>query len=303
MPTENAPPENDELSLWVARRMSSLMATNGVSVRQQAALLNEVCGISQTQARRKLHGAAWSFAEVLAVVRRFGASLDHVFAETPDAGIAQAATVAGTAMPLQDATFVMDTVTVPCRVRLGARVGTAPDADALLAAQGKEGWYVGTRKQLDRISVSGPGFHADQVLLVPVLSKPGPRIAVLDDDLVTAETLADWFEAAGYTAHAFTSGGDLMSSGLESHDAFVVDFLLAGGESSQAIIQAIRQSRPEAPIVLLTGKLRNGQASEAELATMLRTANVAFFEKPVRPSVLAATIEKELDQAADRRQP
>ena len=58
---------------------------------------------------------------------------------------------------------------------------------------------------------------------------------------------------------------------------------------------------PDAPIVLLTGKLRDGQVSEADLSALLRTANVTFFEKPVRPSVLAATIEKELDQLAHRR--
>lgn len=77
--------------------------------------------------------------------------------------------------------------------------------------------------------------------------------------------------------------------------------MLAGGDSSQAIIKRIRQTLPDAPIVLLTGKLRDGQASEADLTTMLRTSNVTFFEKPVRPSVLAATIEKELDQVVSRR--
>ena len=74
--------------------------------------------------------------------------------------------------------------------------------------------------------------------------------------------------------------------------------MLSAGDSSQATIKAIRRSRPDAPIVLLTGKLRSGLASEADLTTLLRTANVLFFEKPVRPSVIAATIETQLDKLA-----
>jgi hypothetical protein len=50
--------------------------------------------------------------------------------------------------------------------------------------------------------------------------------------------------------------------------------------------------------VLLTGQLRDGQATEADLTTMLRTQGVTFFEKPVRPAVLTATIQSKLDRLA-----
>jgi FixJ family two-component response regulator len=139
------------------------------------------------------------------------------------------------------------------------------------------------------------------VLLTPALSNSCIRIAILDDDIGTSETLGEWFTAAGYAASAFTSAEQLLSSQVENYDVFVVDFLLASGDSSQATIKFIRQALPDVPIVLLTGKLRDGQVSEADLSALLRTANVTFFEKPVRPSVLAATIEKELDQLAHRR--
>jgi len=48
--------------------------------------------------------------------------------------------------------------------------------------------------------------------------------------------------------------------------------------------------------VLLTGQLRDGTASEATLATILRTQGVTFFEKPVRPAVLTAAIQSSLDR-------
>jgi CheY-like chemotaxis protein len=278
------------------------MAEHGVPDRQQASLLCELCGVSPSQARRKLRGAMWSFGEVLTVVRHFGGSLDQLFSGSPNAGVAHDGISTGTFTPaLLDATFLMDKLSLPCQVRLGSLVIGSPGDAELLTVQNQEGWYVGTKKQLDRHHHNGEFYYVFQVLLSPALTKPRIRIAILDDDVGTSETLGEWFTAAGYAATAFTSAEQLLASKVGNYDVFVVDFLLAGGDSSQATIKHIRQALPDAPIVLLTGKLRDGQVSEADLSALLRTANVTFFEKPVRPSVLAATIEKELDQLAHRR--
>lgn len=299
---DTSTPGDDAVSSWVAARIVGLMAENGVQPRQQAGLLSELCGLSLSQARRKLHGAIWSFSEVLAVVQRFGVSLDQVFSDSPLAGIAHASSAPDTLTSLlQDATFLMDKLALPCRVRLGALFIGMPGDDVLLVAQDQDGWYVGTKSQLNRHRITGNFYQADQLLLAPATTKNSIRIAILDDDLATTETLGEWFNAAGYAATTFTSSDQLLASKLENYDAFLVDFMLAGGDSSHAIIKDIRKALPDAPIVLLTGKLRDGQASEAELTIMLRTLNVTFFEKPVRPSVLAATIEKELDQVASKR--
>ncbi|MEQ1533690.1 MAG: hypothetical protein HOO97_05850 [Sideroxydans sp.] len=289
---------DDALSAWAAERLSALMVDQGVPERQQAGLLCELCAVSPSQARRKLRGAMWTFGEVLTVVRHFGCSLDQVFAgSVSHAGIS---TGSFTTVMLE-ATFLMDALTLPCQVRLGSLSIGLQGSDELLTVQNQVGWYVGTRKQLDNHPHNGEFYHVAQVLLTPTLSKPSIRIAILDDDVGTSETLGEWFTAAGYAATAFTSAGQLLAAPVDHFDAFVVDYLLAGDDSSQATIKLIRQALPDAPIVLLTGKLRDGRVSEADLTTMLRTAHATFFEKPVRPSVLAATIEKELDQLAQRR--
>lgn len=292
----------DAVSVWVAERLSALMSERGVLPRQQATLLCELCGVSPSQARRKLRGSMWSFGEVLTVVRHFGAALDQVFSGSPNTDIAYDSGAAGAFVPaLQEAAFLMEKLELPCLVRLGALAVGTPADNELLTAQKQDVWYVGLKKQLERHHVSEPFYRADQVLLTPAQPQSGIRIAILDDDFNTSETLGEWFNAAGYAATAFTASEQLMASKINNYDAFVVDFLLAGGDSSRATIKQIRHTLPDAPIVLLTGKLRDGKVSEADLTTMLRTANVTFFEKPVRPSVLAATIEKELDQAAHRR--
>ena len=50
--------------------------------------------------------------------------------------------------------------------------------------------------------------------------------------------------------------------------------------------------------LLLTGKLRDATVSEAELMAVLRSSRVTFFEKPVRPGVLAAALLNHFDQLA-----
>src|SRR3989338_10958432 len=99
----------DALSSWGAERLVNLMLEHGVPVRQQASLLSELCGLSLSQARRKLRGAMWSFGEVLIVVRRFDVSLDQVFSDSPHAGIAHVSIAPSAPAPLlQEATFLMD---------------------------------------------------------------------------------------------------------------------------------------------------------------------------------------------------
>lgn len=287
-------------SLWVAERLSGLMAANDVPARQQAGLLSELCGLSLSQARRKLHGAVWSFGEVFAVVRRFGASLDEVFAlAAPVDGQPQGLAASVHWVTQQDASFLMGAWSVPCRVHIGARAVATPGERELLTAAGETGWFVGSEQQLVSRQLKQPYFQARQVLLLPAEGQATIRIAVLDDDPATAESLADWFNASGYAARAFTSADDLLASAADGYAAFIVDFMLGGGDSSPATIRRLREILPTAPIVLLSGKLRSGQASEADLVALLRTLNVSFFEKPVRPSVLAASIENELDRAAD----
>ena len=79
-------------------------------------------------------------------------------------------------------------------------------------------------------------------------------------------------------------------------DAYVLDLVLSGGQTSQAMVERIRRQQPDAPIVLLTGQLRDGKASESTLAALLRTHRVTFFEKPVRPVMITAAIQNSLDQ-------
>ena len=179
------------------------------------------------------------------------------------------------------------------KARLGASV-SKPDQMSLIAIQTTSGWKVGTPEDIAAQDPNAHGFQVEELLIqVPLAHRP--HIAIVDDDTALAKSLAEWFDEAGFKASAFTSGEAFAKVELAEFDGFVIDFLLDGGDSSQPLIHRIREALPHAPIILLTGKLRNGSVSEADLMGVLRTSNVIFYEKPVRPGMLAAALQNGLD--------
>jgi CheY-like chemotaxis protein len=285
----------DALSAWTTSCVVSLMGQKSISARHQATLVAQICSISVSQARRKLRGASWLFSEVLLVCRHFGVTLDAVF--TPgvlqSTGWPQQSHAAAPA--LLPAVLWLDGQCLPCDIQLGPLCVQAPDT-SLLATHHANQWCVGTGARLDQITSIGARYRVEHLQLNSPVPSQRTRIAVVDDDAGSADALTDWFNEIGYDAEAFTSAAPLLEAPAPEHDAYVVDLILAGGQTSQGLVERIRQAQPEAPIVLLTGQLRDGTASESTLATILRTQGVTFFEKPVRPAVLTAAIQSSLDR-------
>ncbi len=296
----------DPTALWTSTQVAALMARQGVPARHQATEIAQICAISISQARRKLRGAAWLFQEVLALCRHYGAHLDEVF--PPEQGLSTLAqdasqTASASSCP---ATLLIEGQRVTCTIQPGAMlptaqsvIGTGSGAPLLLAAhQPEEGWIVATPQSMANEGVPGPHYAVHQLQIHTPAAQARARIAVLDDDIGAAEALSDWFNEVGYLAQSFTSADQLMATSLQAHDAYVIDLILGGGRTSQSLVEQIRRAQPRAPIVLLTGQLRDGTASEATLTTILRTQGVTFFEKPVRPAVLTAAIQSGLDRLA-----
>jgi len=291
----------DASSAWASACLVAMMERHGVASRHQATLIAQICAISVSQARRKLRGAVWLFGEVQALCRHFGESLDAVFASSVLlAPAGQVASGHPTPTASYPATLLIDGERLGCDMQLGAicvltEQGSSCQALAAMLHP-RDGWLVGSGQRLDQEQLSVPRYAVAQLHMHHPAEQARARIAVLDDDADSASALSDWFNELGYEAHSYTSAAQLLATPLSEHDAFVVDLILAGGQTSQAVVERIRQAQPQAPIVLLTGQLRDGTASEATLATILRTQGVTFFEKPVRPAVLTAAIQSSLDR-------
>lgn len=289
----DTPPSQDDDSLpcdasdfWVAACVASLMSRHGVPPRHQAAAIAHICAISISQARRKLRGAVWSFSEIHTLCRHHGESLDAVFGAEP---------IPNT--PDQDGILLIDGLELPCQVRAGV-VCTSPSLDPAQLLASREGacWYVGTPARLDAMGLRGARHAVEQLQTTPPDAPAAARIAVLDDDESATQALVDWFEQIGFKARGYTQAASLEADLATGFDAFVLDLMLSGGQTSQAIVEHIRRRQPEAPIVLLTGQLRDGKASESTLTSLMRTQQIAFFEKPVRPAMITAAIQNSLDR-------
>jgi len=297
-------PQADELSAgWMAGCVSDLLGRHGISPRHQATEIAQICAISVSQARRKLRGAVWLFAEILALCRHYGESLDAVFAQHAvlgalPLGVGSSAS-GGESRAGQPALLLADALELPCTIHLGAQcIPSVHDTPELIATHLGQSWVVGSAARVLALNPTGACYRIEQLQLESPDDHPRLRIAVLDDDPCAAQTLVDWFHEMGFDAEPFTTAGTLeqvLQSGKQ-FDAYVVDLILSGGQTSQGVVEGIRQRQAQVPIILLTGQLRDGTASEATLATMLRTQGVTFFEKPVRPAVLTAAIQSSLDR-------
>lgn len=284
---------------WVSACLANLLERRGVPSRHQAAEIAQICAISVSQARRKLRGAVWLFDEVQAICHHFGESIDTALTAGVLQGRQPPAPCHGKPATAYPATLLMDEQRLPCHIELGPLCAT----ESVSSCQGLvafhhpvEGWLVSGPARLQKDALKGAHYAVAQLQWHNPGEQTRARIAVLDDDIGSADALTDWFNEVGYQAQAYNRSEDLLAQPLDQHDAFVVDLILAGGQTSQALVERIRREQPNAPIVLLTGQLRDGSASEATLATILRTQGVTFFEKPVRPTVLTAAIQSGLDR-------
>lgn len=288
-----------ETPSWVSTCLSALLERHGVPSRHQATEIAHICAISVSQARRKLRGAVWLFDEVEAICRFFGESIDTVLANKAPAPDQQQPGGHARLASAYPATLLLDGQRLPCDIELGALCSSDSPASCpgfVAFHDPQEGWLVTSAARLINASTTGTHYAVARLQWRNTNEQARARIAVLDDDVGSATALADWFNEVGYEAHAYNRCDELLARPLAEHDAFVVDLILAGGQTSQALVERIRREQPFAPIVLLTGQLRDGAASEATLATILRTQGVTFFEKPVRPAVLTAAIQSGLDR-------
>ncbi|MGZ5248998.1 MAG: methyltransferase domain-containing protein [Caldimonas sp.] len=76
---------------------------------------------------------------------------------------------------------------------------------------------------------------------------------------------------------------------MQRYDGFVIDWIV-GETSTLKLIASLREQDASAPIVVLTGKVLMGMVDEADIAEAVKTYGLVFSEKPVRMSILSATL-------------
>jgi len=265
------------------------LAVHGIPPRQQASLVASLCDISPSQARRKLQGSAWLFEEIQTLAKFCGCAIESL---TQTNGNTQSG------MP-QKANLIVEGRKLEGDMVIGKLLCPKDVATTPLVVMHVNGeWLIGTPSTLEQWQPGGPRYALERFSLTQARSSKKMHVAVLDDDHLAAQSLCDWLAHSELDATAFTSSAELLNADLMRFDAFIVDFILGHDQNATAAIEHIRRLRPEVPIALLTGRLKDGTTTEEDLTRMMRSQQVLFFEKPIRPALLTATLQNLFDRNA-----
>jgi CheY-like chemotaxis protein len=281
MPNDAQSPD----SVAVAERVRELMSRHGIAKRQQTSELCRILDLSFSQGHRKLRGnSPWTLSQIRKVAEVFGEPAAQLFgAQTLDPGM-----VGATA---QEALFCVGTLELACTAWVGAPVeaGSRPE---FIAWSKQDQWRVVRHDG----ALYQNAFEVHKIEIYPRRAEADkPLIAVVDDDHASADNLRDYLERSGFAAMAIY-GLTAFAETLQTQvfDGVVIDWLF-GNQTSADAIRAVRGSEnPDAPIFVLTGELLTGKASESEISEIVRSYDVACYEKPARMAILVADLSKRL---------
>jgi two-component system response regulator AtoC len=109
-----------------------------------------------------------------------------------------------------------------------------------------------------------------------------PYVAIVDDDAAFAAYLRTFLSLRGYEARCYTRGDELLASmkQAESPDVVLLDVMMPGLDG-MATLRALKASRPEAQVIMLSGR---NQASTIVEAVRLGAAD--YVVKPDDPEGL-----------------
>jgi CheY-like chemotaxis protein len=122
-----------------------------------------------------------------------------------------------------------------------------------------------------------------------------PRVLVVDDEAVIADTLAEILSLSGFPAiAAYDGNGALGAALLQPPEMLITDVVLPGMNGIELAI-TVKRVYPDCKILLFSG-----QANTADLLATARQAGYRFtlLNKPVAPQELLATVAKHLDASA-----
>ncbi len=276
------PPASPDGQSLAVRCVRALMERHGLPKYRQSPWLADAFGLSYSQAHRRMTGAsAWSLEDLERVGALFGESLSQVVGIDPATG-----SVPGS--------LKLGSTSVACRLWLGAATQN-PRPDSLVAVSTGSGWTA----LLAGEAAEGLAYRIERLEALPGESVR-KVVAVLDDDQDLTNSICAHLEASGYDARPFYKTVDLDSSSKVQHyDAFVIDWIV-GETSTLKLIAALRAEDTACPIIVLTAQVTSGVVDEADIAAAVRMHRIEFSEKPLRLSILSATLGRTFAAAEAR---
>lgn len=121
-------------------------------------------------------------------------------------------------------------------------------------------------------------------------------ILVVEDDAALREALTDTLELAGYAAMAAADAEQALAWLEKGRPGLVLSDVQMPGMDGHALLQTLRQRRPDIPVVLMTAY---GQIETAVQA--MRDGAADYLPKPFEPDRLLATVARYYHPSGDER--
>ena len=121
------------------------------------------------------------------------------------------------------------------------------------------------------------------------------RITIVDDDPAVSDSLDVLLRASGFETTCHGSIDSFRASGDRDFSAMLLDVRLPDGDGL-TLLQDLKDGGLAAPVIVMTG---HGDVPMAVRA--MRLGAVDFVEKPFDPEALIDSLERQIAEAADRR--
>ncbi|MEJ8796968.1 helix-turn-helix domain-containing protein [Trinickia caryophylli] len=275
-------------SLAVAERVRALMSRHGIAKRQQTTELCRILELSFSQGHRKLRGSSpWTLAQIRKVAQAFNEPAAQLV------GMGAGAITPADAQA-HDALLCVGTAQWPCIAWIAGPANAHRCSEFVAYARAGQ-WRVvrceGTPEP-DACDVVRIEIHPQRTQVCR------PSVAIVDSDHAAAEALRDYLAQNGF-APVLLDGLPAFERalGTQTFDAVVTDWLF-GEQTAASAIETLRRSpKPDVPVILLTGELLTGKASESDISELIRRFDVTCYEKPARLAILVADLSKRLGHA------
>ena len=276
---------DEQESLFIANKVRELMERHGIAERQQASELRKILGLGVSASHRKINGETpWSLGQIRQVAAHFNEAPSKLI----DGMSAAPSTTSLT--PVHEATLIIETKEISCTIQIAGLVGDGQPTK-FIAFDDDGRWSVLAKEE----AYSGPKYYQVEKIEINLSEAKNNTIAVIDDDIPTANNIRDYLNEVGFKATAYYSLQSATAA-LQRNlfDGYVLDWFF-GNETSEDILKLIRASEnPGAPTILLTGWMETGKVSETEVATLMRRFDVFPQEKPARLAIIGVELSKML---------
>lgn len=274
--------EGEEATSRGGQLVRDLFVRFRVPRRSRSKVVEEVLKLSYHAAHRRVTGTIpWAIEEIEALAEHFGSSLAELV-------------VGEHLQTAQVGECLVGKHRVACRFVLGS---DADQTSTLVAIEEAGTWLVLCRADVEAKEAKA----VREVQLQPVAQKKW-RIAVLDDSPEVTESVCSYLGSMGFEACGFTTLVSLNESlAGATFDGYILDWLI-DTESVARLIGRIRASDQDCPIVVLTGKVRDGAVDAEDIARELAANRASYFEKPAPTPIIAAQLSQALNNRARKEQ-